>query len=50
MDWDDSYDEEWNDASGYEGGDHHPDADILGGSNDGLDPTDITDPASAYFF
>lgn len=50
MDWDDSYDEEWDNASGYENGDHHQDTDILGGSNDGLDPTNISDPASAYFF
>ena len=49
MSWDDEYDEEYDDATSYddsdltheiEGGDH----------SGGLDPLDITDPKSAYFF
>lgn len=54
MDWDDSYDEEWDDASGYGdkdygsyGGRESSEGDT---SRDGLDSTDITNPVSAYFF
>ena len=54
MDWDDSYDEEWDDASGYEDGNNHMDGIGASGgadsSNDALNPTDIRNPASAYLF
>lgn len=54
MDWDDSYDEEWDDATefgdrGYDsyGGSKFSEGDA---SKDGFDPTDIANPVSAYFF
>lgn len=54
MDWDDSYDEEWDDALEY--GDRDDDSaagresNEADASKDGFDPTDIANPVSAYFF
>jgi len=52
MDWDDSYDE-WDDTSGYKHVNNHMDgigaSGVADSSNDGLYPTDIRNPARAYF-
>ena len=54
MDWDDEYNEEYDDAMAYDDIDYAshryrsiPDK---GGSEGGLDPMDIANPVSAYFF
>lgn len=54
MDWDDSYDEDWDDALEYENRDY--DYDGHGGSmssensSDGVDPMDTTNPVSSFLF
>jgi hypothetical protein len=54
MDWDDEYNEEYDDAMAYDdvGYASHRDRSMPeeSGSEGGLDPMDIKDPASAYFF
>ena len=54
MDWDDEFDEEYDDALGYEDSDYNPpESDGMTDKDearDVFDPMDITDPASAYFF
>lgn len=49
MDLDDSYDEEWDDASGYGDRDYDSPAGA-DASKDGFDPMDITNPVSSYLF
>ncbi|MBC8418364.1 MAG: hypothetical protein H8E10_07210 [Desulfobacterales bacterium] len=54
MDWDDEYNEEYDDAIAYGDVDHasHRDGSMpdKGGSEGRLDPMDIANPVSAYFF
>jgi hypothetical protein len=54
MDFDDDFDEEYDDALGYEDSDYNPpksgDMADKAEAGEGLNPMDITDPASALFF
>ncbi len=54
MDWDDSYDEEWDDATEYGDRDYNSAEGKAstgsGDSKNSFDPLDIANPVSAYFF